>query len=241
MAIQLDIVAQTGSTNADLLARLSAGEQIPEGYWLVADRQVGGRGRQGRRWLDANGNFMGSTVVRVAPQDPAPASLSFVSALAAYEALVPRTADPSVLRLKWPNDILLREAKLCGILLERESEYAVIGIGVNLAAAPALEDRETRSLSEVGPAPDRDTFALALADTFRTELERWRQYGLEPTLARWLAAAHPAGTALKVHDARGEPLSGRFAGLEPDGGLRLRLADGTTHVIRAGDVMLEPD
>jgi BirA family biotin operon repressor/biotin-[acetyl-CoA-carboxylase] ligase len=115
----IEAVPATGSTNADLIARLAAGERVPEGYWLVADRQTLGRGRQGRVWLDAVGNFMGSTVVHLSAQDPAPASLSFVAALAVYEAVLPRIPNPRELQLKWPNDVLLGGGKFCGLLLER--------------------------------------------------------------------------------------------------------------------------
>ena len=234
----ITVVPETGSTNADLLARLASGERPAEGDWLVADRQSAGRGRQGRNWLDAPGNFMGSTVVHVSPQDPPAASLSFVAALAVYEAVLARVAHPRELELKWPNDVLLAGDKLCGLLLEREGETVVVGIGVNLACAPNLDDRRARSLAEHGPAPDRDAFAADLAAQFDLELGRWRQYGLESILNRWLAAAHPPGTALTVHEPDGGTLSGKFAGLERDGALRLRLADGAVRVIHAGDVML---
>jgi BirA family biotin operon repressor/biotin-[acetyl-CoA-carboxylase] ligase len=229
-------VPETGSTNADLLARLSAGEHVVEGDWLVADRQTRGRGRQGRTWLDAPGNFMGSTVVHVSLQDPPAATLSFVAALAVYEAVLPRLGNPRELQLKWPNDVLLGGGKFCGLLLEREGAGVVVGIGVNLALAPAVE--RANSLSDRGPPPDRDAFAADLAKQFDLELGRWRQYGLEPILNRWLAAAHPVGSALTVHEPNGGRLSGAFAGLERDGALRLRLADGRCRVIHAGDVML---
>ncbi|MXP42370.1 biotin--[acetyl-CoA-carboxylase] ligase [Altererythrobacter soli] len=235
----IQTVPETRSTSADLLARLAAGERIAEGYWLVADRQTGGRGRQGRSWLDAPGNFMGSTVVHLSPQDPAPPSLSFVAALAVYEVVLARIGNPREVQLKWPNDVLLGGAKFCGLLLEREGGSAVIGIGVNLAEAPDVADRHTRTLAEYGPAPDRDAFAAELASQFDLELGRWRQYGLEPILSRWLAAAHPLGSALSVHEPSGTRVSGAFDGLEPDGALRLRLADGTVRVIHAGDVLLE--
>ena len=77
-----------------------------------------------------------------------------------------------------------------------------------------------------------------LAEAFDRELERWRTFGIEPLVRRWLAAAHPVGTALRVHDAEGQPTSGRFAGLAADGSLLLRLEDGTTRAIHAGDVTL---
>ena len=232
-------VPETGSTNADLLARLAAGERLAEGDWLVADRQTGGRGRQGRSWLDAPGNFMGSTVIHLSPQDPSPASLSFVAALAVYETVLPRVGNPLELQLKWPNDVLLGGQKFCGLLLEREGMSVVLDIGVNLAKAPAVAERETRTLADYGPPPARDAFAADLAAQFDLELGRWRQYGLGPILNRWLAAAHPLGSPLTVHEPNGQRIAGAFDGLAPDGALRLRLADGTTRVIHAGDVMLE--
>lgn len=234
----IETVAETGSTNADLAARLRGGERVAEGDWLVADRQVAGRGRQGRPWSDGAGNFMGSTVVRPGAGDPPAHTLTLVTALAAYEAVLPLLADPRALVIKWPNDLLLRGAKLSGILLERAGDAVVVGIGINLAQAPDLPDRPTVALAHLGPAPDRDSFAATLAETFDRELERWRNFGVEPLIRRWLAAAHPVETPLRVHDADGAAVSGRFAGLAPDASLLLRLEDGTTRAIHAGDVTL---
>ncbi|AKM07366.1 biotin--[acetyl-CoA-carboxylase] ligase [Pelagerythrobacter marensis] len=234
----IEVVAETGSTNADLTTRLRDGERMAEGDWLVADRQTAGRGRQGRPWSDGAGNFMGSTIVRPGPGDPPPHTLTLVTALAAYEAVLPLLADPQALVIKWPNDLLLRGAKLSGILLERAGDAVVIGIGINLAQAPDLPDRPTVALAQLGPAPDRDAFARTLAETFDRELERWRSYGVEPLIRRWLAAAHAIGTPLRVHDAEGVPTFGQFAGLAADASLLLRLEDGTTRAIHAGDVTL---
>ena len=231
-------VPETGSTNADLAAQLRAGEAVGEGSWLVADRQTAGRGRQGRSWFDGHGNFMGSTLVRPHERDPSPASLAFVTALAVYEAVVPLIANPSELTLKWPNDLMLAGAKLSGILLEREGDAIIVGIGVNLAAAPDLPDRRTVALAVFGPAPERDTFARSLATSFDRELERWRSFGLEPLVRRWESVAHPHGTSLRVHPPGEEPILGEYAGLTEDGALRLRLAGGESRVIHAGDVML---
>lgn len=229
-------VLETGSTNADLLALLGAGERIAEGEWLVADRQTAGRGRQGRQWFDGAGNFMGSTAVRLAPGDPPAASFALAAGLAVYEAVMPLLADQAPLRLKWPNDLTHAGAKLAGVLLERAGEALVVGVGVNLARAPLLEGRATVALAELGPAPDRDLFARALAASFALELERWRSYGLDPLARRWQAAAHPPGTPLTVAPPGEEPLTGAFDGLTQDGALRLRLADGTARVMHAGDV-----
>ena len=211
-----------------------------EGVWLVADRQTGGRGRHGRQWFDGAGNFMGSTVVPLRFGDPAPGTLALVAGLAVHAVVAPLletvVSASAALRLKWPNDLMIGRAKLAGVLLEREGDAVVIGIGVNLAVAPSLPDRETVSLAELGVTAPRDDFARSLAQTFAQELERWRTYGLEPIVNRWLAAAHPIGTPLSVGMAGELPLQGTFAGLTSEGALQLRAADGTTHVIQSGEV-----
>lgn len=229
-------VSETGSTNADLLRELRAGERLAEGDWLVASRQSAGRGRQGREWFDGAGNFMGSTVVRLNPGDPPPASFALAVGLALYEAVVTLLPDPAPLRLKWPNDLTFAGAKLAGILLEREGEALVVGVGVNLAQAPAIEGRATLALAALAPVPDRDLFASTLAVSFALELERWRSYGLEPLVRRWQAVAHPARTPLTVTPPGEEPVAGAFDGLTDEGALRLRLADGSLRVMHAGDV-----
>lgn len=236
----IENVAATGSTNADLVARLASGNIVPEGHWLIADRQLAGRGRQGRTWFDGIGNFMGSTTVKRRAGDPAAASLALLAGLAVHETIAPFIPPPRRAVLKWPNDVMIGAAKLAGILLEASEDDIIVGIGVNLAAAPELPDRQTIALAALGPAPDRDGFASALARCFAIELDRWRTFGLEPMIRRWLAAAHPAGTPLHVGEP-GEPsLLGTFAGLTSDGALQLRLPDATTRIVHAGEVRLAP-
>ena len=182
---------------------------------------------------------MGSTIIELRVGDPCPTTLPMVAGLAAYEALVPMLVGAARLELKWPNDVLLAGTKLAGILLERSGDHVICGVGVNLAMGPALADRGASHLAARRPAPDRDMFAHGLADSLARELGRWRQDGAGESLTRWLAAAHPVGSLLSVHDDASMRVTGRFAGLEPDGGLRIALADGTIRIIRAGDVVLE--
>jgi BirA family biotin operon repressor/biotin-[acetyl-CoA-carboxylase] ligase len=78
----IEVVDETGSTNADLLGRVAGGEVIPEGYWLRAERQTGGRGRLGRSWESPKGNLFCSTVINLRPTDPSPATLSMVTGIA---------------------------------------------------------------------------------------------------------------------------------------------------------------
>ncbi|KPF65456.1 biotin--protein ligase [Porphyrobacter sp. AAP60] len=232
------MVEETGSTNADIANAIRAGEAWPEGRWLVARRQTAGRGRQGREWFDGAGNFMGSCAVKVTQGDPPPATLSFVAALAVWDAAGEALGERDDLALKWPNDVLLGGGKLSGILLEMVKGRVVVGIGVNLARAPDLPDRKTAALAQVAsPLPPED-FARSLARHFSARLADWRMHGLGATLGRFLGASiHAQGSPVTVHDTDGSRLSGSFAGLEEsDGALRLRLADGSERVIRAGDI-----
>ncbi len=234
----LEFIAETTSTNADFAARLRAAVHVPEGHWLITGRQTQGRGRLGRQWHDGLGNYMGSTLVHLGHGDPAPGTLALVAGLALFEVVMPMLTADQGLMLKWPNDLLVERAKLAGILLERERDAVIIGIGVNLVSAPRLPDRKAISLSELGSNVARDTFAEALARQFDIELARWRSFGLSPIINRWLSAAHPVGTPLTINCEAVLSLSGTFAGLTDDGALQLRAADGTTHLINAGEVSL---
>ncbi len=224
-------VAETGSTNADLLAEAQAG--APEGQWLRAETQSGGRGRVGRIWLSPPGNLYASTIVRLHPGEPEPATLALVAAVA-LEEVASAYAGPGKLQLKWPNDLMAGAAKLAGILLERVGDAVVIGFGVNLAHHPENLERPTSSLAALsGTAPDPHAFLTDLADAFARWLGRWRSEGLLSVRAQWLGQAHPIGTALTTGGKEG-----LFEGLDGEGALLLRYADGGVETIRAGDVFL---
>jgi len=231
----IETVAEIGSTNSALLARVGGGEGPSEGHWLIADRQSAGRGRAGRQWYDGYGNFMGSTLARLVPGDPPATTLSLVAGVALHRTLVALIGENPSIQLKWPNDVLLGGAKLAGILLERQGDAVVVGIGVNLASAPQLPDRPTISLAG---AIARDAFALALASHWDEALAAWHAQGWDMLRSDWLARAHPHGTLLQVRDPDFGMIIGAFAGLEPDGAALLRLADGTTRAIHAGDIEL---
>jgi BirA family biotin operon repressor/biotin-[acetyl-CoA-carboxylase] ligase len=218
-------VPETGSTNDDVAALARDG--APEGLWLRAERQSGGKGRQGRAWQSPPGNLYASTLVRVDPKHPPPPTLALVAAVALHEAVSRYTSRALI---KWPNDIIINRAKLAGILLERQADAVVIGFGVNLAHHPEDLDRPAASLgARVAP----EALLRRLAACFEIWLERWKLEGLAPVRAAWLAAAHPLATPLASGGAEGV-----FDGLDETGALRLRLADGAIRVVHAGDVFL---
>jgi len=218
---------------------LRAAQGAPEGLWLRADAQDGGRGRLGRSWESPKGNLFASTIVRLRDSDPSPAGLAFVTAVAAYDAV--RHMAPQVdIVLKWPNDILTHDgSKLCGILLERAADAVIVGIGLNLVWHPQNLDRKVSDLLTLGAAPlDAQTALEILADAFARYLSIWRLSGLGAIVRHWETHAHPRGTALSAKLPDGEAVDGLYVGLDNDGALRLRLADGSIRAIHAADVFL---
>ncbi|MFC0683791.1 biotin--[acetyl-CoA-carboxylase] ligase [Novosphingobium clariflavum] len=235
----IEVVEETASTNADLVRRLGAGESIDEGFWLRAVRQSAGRGRRGKAWSSPEGNLYASTVVARRAGDPPVHTLAFVAAVAVRDLIVSLLPGGTAIQLKWPNDVLVEGAKISGILLERRGDDVIVGIGINVVSAPELADRATTSIhSAKGRIADAHGVLEILADAFAERLVQWRMEGLSATLNAWQQGAYPQGTALKVMlDGDGE-VTGTFAGLDPDGALRLRLADASLRVIHAGDVSL---
>ena len=234
----LELVQEIPSTNAALVARVGGGDCLLEGHWLVADRQTAGRGRAGRVWSDGFGDFMGSTAVRLAPHETAPQTLALVAGLALWDAIAACAPGLPALYLKWPNDVLVGQAKLAGILLERVGDTVIVGIGVNLASAPVVSGRETASLASLGHPVARDAFAAILAERWAAHLGAWHA-GQWPALrAAWEERAVPRGTLVSVNDRDHGPIMGGFAGIDADGVAQLRLADGRVLAIHAGDVDL---
>ena len=233
---EIRTVSETSSTNEDMLASAASGAE--EGLWLRAETQTAGRGRMGRGWHSPVGNLYATTLVRLRDADPAAATLAFVAAIAMIETC--RSYAPEIgFEIKWPNDVLVDGAKLSGILLERSGSAVVTGFGVNLGFHPVGLDRPVTSLAALGiERPDPGHFCKDLARHFALWLATWRSEGLTPIRDAWCDRAHRLGTPLIANLADGNSLSGTFSGLADDCALLLRLADGETRAIHAGDVFL---
>lgn len=214
-------------------ARIDEGE----GFWLRAEKQSGGKGRMGRQWESPVGNLYCSTIVDLHPADPPPSSLSFAAALAVHDALRLYLPHAQVM-LKWPNDILVSDAKICGILLERTGDAVVVGIGVNIAVVPSISNRKVTSMHIEGAETSltAEAFLDELAPIFAVSIDEWRSEGMSSLLERWQNKAHPVGIALSVSQPDGTKISGEYRGLTSDGALRLRKPDGALIAIHAGDI-----
>jgi BirA family biotin operon repressor/biotin-[acetyl-CoA-carboxylase] ligase len=222
------------------LRQLGSGTEGP--FWVVADEQSEGRGRSGRRWQSPKGNLYATLALRPGVGAGVATQLSFVAALAAYDAIASQlpAEQPEALRLKWPNDVLLGGAKIAGILIEsiasaKGTGVAVaIGIGINVALAPQYTGRPVAALGS-DPAACAAAFD-ALARAFETWLTRWDQgCGFAGIRQAWLTRAHVIGELLNV-SLNGSSIGGRFHGLDERGALQLETDAGVVITVNAGDI-----
>jgi BirA family biotin operon repressor/biotin-[acetyl-CoA-carboxylase] ligase len=225
-----------GSTNDE--ARRLAGEGAPHGTVVHADEQTAGRGRLARLWFSPPGNLYVSIVLRLQLAPARSVELSFVATLAvadAVDALLPSHTRTS---LKWPNDVLVRDGKIAGILLEQDGDATILGIGVNVLHAPEGLSYNVSTIVGSGGLATVDGMRERLLKALGDWLGVWQQDGFTPVRAAWLARAHPPGTALSV--ALGDRfITGTFAGIDTDGALLLDTSEGRSRII-AGDVQLQP-
>ena len=233
--VALDTVTSTND-EAGHLAEAGAAE----GTVVWARAQTGGRGRRGRRWDSPVGNLYCSTVLR--PDCPAPraAELGFVAALAVAD-MVPAGR---VVRVKWPNDVMVDGGKIAGTLLESaigqsgHVDYVVAGIGLNVGFAPQLPEMRypgalLGSCVSVEQALERLTRGLA------GRLDEWRRSGFEAVRRAWLAKAGPLGMEVDVKLSEGV-VRGRFAGIDREGALLLDADAGPRRVV-SGELLGRTD
>jgi BirA family biotin operon repressor/biotin-[acetyl-CoA-carboxylase] ligase len=226
-----------GSTNAEALTRVRAGERGP--LWVTAKRQSAGRGRRGRAWVSEPGNLYASLLLT----DPAAPErfpeLSFVAALALHDAIggrVPGLANRLV--LKWPNDLLIDRNKFAGILIEGEGTTVIIGIGVNCVHHPDGTEYPATDLAAAGVRATPESLFAPLTAAMVARLAQWdRGAGFAAIRTDWLARAAGFGKPIRVKSGDSE-IAGQFDTIDETGRLVLRLADGTMQTVTAGDVFL---
>jgi len=234
------VLPSTDSTMAEG-ARQAASLSGPT--WICALEQTSGRGRRGRAWAMPPGNFAASLVLRpdVAPGDAA--LCSFVAALGLRDALLGAGVPEGALSLKWPNDVLLNGGKVAGILLESIGAGAridnlIIGIGVNLAGAPAAAEVEPGALppvslhAETGVTISPEDFLDLLAPAHDRWERQFTTYGFAPIRTAWLSHAARLGETITARTTRDE-IVGRFADVDIEGHLVLETAKGAQRIAAA--------
>ena len=224
------------STNSVLARRLREGTRVPE--LCAAEIQTAGKGRLGRRWVSGLGQ---SLVLSVSWRFDAPADglsgLSLAVGVALVEALA--AGGFGGVMLKWPNDLLVDERKLAGILVEVSrsgsgSAACVAGVGFNLDLAPVDSGRIDQPWTDFargfGRVPVRSTLAAQAANALLDAFEQYRDHGLEPFAARWRERDALHGRRVRVLSG-GAPIDGTARGIDGDGAL---LVEHSAGVVRCG-------
>ena len=245
--VELDCV---DSTNAEA-KRLA--EQGADDFTIVwARRQTAGRGRRGREWASEDGNLFFSILLRMPYPMETMTQLSFVAANAVADAVQVAAPRGCFVNVKWPNDVLVEGQKISGILMEGDPNmqtgafnWLVLGIGVNVASHPVVEDGAfgATSLAAQGVTGDGlDVLPLldTLAKRFMAGLATWRNLGFGPIRRHWLARAKGVGGPVTVR-LPNETIKGVFGALDENGALILHLDGQPNRTITAGDVFIPQD
>lgn len=247
----IEVHEEIDSTNARLLAAGSP----PEGRALacLAEFQQSGRGRRGRRWLSPPGSGVCLSVAWQFDRPPLRfASLGLVVGLAVRGAL--KELGVSRAMLKWPNDLVVEDRKLGGVLVEMRAEgngpsLAVVGVGVNYRLGQDVDAAVVESgglpptdlAAAIGEddTPDRNTVASAMLSALVRRIEAFGREGPGDLAGEWRDADALAGRAVSV-DLGGERVTGLAAGIDDDGALRVERESGTMRVT-AGDVSVRAE
>lgn len=229
------------STSLEAQRRAQQGVAGP--CWLTASVQTAGRGRQGRPWVSKSGNLYSTALLPIDALTREISTLSLTVGLAVRDAVVDATQGRVIPGLKWPNDVRVDGAKLCGILLEtgrsdNTGYWLSIGIGLNINFAPEIPEYKTVCLK--GLLPDlllepRDM--LTIVDRFlRFRMNQQQDRGLSSIVEDWCQATDQWGQSYTAHFGN-KAITGRFAGLNSMGELMLKTEDGSLVNVSAGDVI----
>ena len=224
-----------GSTNDLAAVRLAAGS--PDLTIITADEQTTGRGRHGRNWHTPPGAALAISIVLHTPAKSPPWAYAPLGALAVHSALIDLGLKPSI---KWPNDVLLSEKKVCGILAEAhwqggQMRGVVLGIGINI-------------LPEAVPAGRLPFPATSVAEAAGREVDRWKVFaGVIGHLLFWrsriespqFVADWEARLAFKGQRVQVGEHTGRLLGIDPEGSLLLETTSGIK-TFPAGELSLRP-
>lgn len=240
--LAIEVVAQTGSTNTDLINRAAT---LINPTLLVAETQTTGRGRAGRSWLSAPGSSLTFSLAwpfSTSPQDLL--GLPLVVGVALAEAL--DALDVKV-QLKWPNDVLRNGKKLAGVLIETVNQHkqtwAIIGIGINLLMPEELEQQINHPVAEATwlAQMDRNALLATLINHLVSCLRQFSLSGFSTFVPTWNALHAYTNQQVCILEQNQIIRQGVALGVDNSGCLLLQDQHGIVRTIIAGDVSLRPN
>lgn len=232
------------STNAEAARRVAAGQSAP--LWIFAAEQTAGVGRRGRVWASPKGNFAATVVFPLRQPVHVAALHSFVAANALYDTCRDVLGAEAGLSLKWPNDVLFRDRKMAGILLETLGigpSHMCIGFGVNLNSDPSADSIEQGALAPIRLGDHRDAAIdpLEFLTLLATHFDAWQRSfdaaGFAPARRVWMSRAARLGEVITARTGQ-RAVSGVFETVDDSGALVLQAAD-QRHLITAADIFFD--
>ncbi|MFT6105934.1 MAG: BirA family biotin operon repressor/biotin-[acetyl-CoA-carboxylase] ligase [Rickettsiales bacterium] len=223
----IDHHSEISSTN-DFALELIKNNQAISNQVILSDAQNGGKGRLGRSWISPQGNLYFSIILKI-PEGIDFSNLSFVAAVALGEAI-----NLKKINYKWPNDILLEGKKIAGILLEKDGDFLVIGIGVNLISNPTKTNYPAGNLKDLGIDLEKTDLLKSFLDQFSNLQQKWHSFGFSPIRNLWLLRAWNVGKEINAN-LQNESIKGIFKDLDQNGNLILNV-DNQDLIISSGEI-----
>lgn len=238
---RLLIFDEIDSTNQEALRLAKNG--ICQDLVIFAKNQTDGYGRSKRPWQSGEGNLAMSILLKSDDFSKVQSQLSFVVGLSLYDVIGRILSTQNIVAevmLKWPNDLMINEAKIAGILLEsikyNNIKYLVIGIGVNLCSAPKIENRQTTSLNNLGlkVISARELLDLIM-NSFIYYNDLWRKQGFGVIRKLWLEKTFKTGDLVTFTDGSIK-IVGHFLDIDSEGAVRMKLSSGEIYSKTSGEV-----
>lgn len=236
------MLALTRVESTNVTAMQKASEGTRDNLWVVSGEQTAGKGRRGRVWQTSEGNLAASIFLKIPGATQNPELLGFVAAIAVAKSVRDVLGDDaSKISLKWPNDVLVNDAKLAGILLEAKSLPGdnlaiIVGMGINVANVPMDVPYKTIALNQILPHLSAATMFAKLTKNWVETFAIWNyDQGRQQILDKWRELARGLGDAILVKRVN-DQIEGKFAAIDDQGRLVVELKNGQFEIISVGDV-----
>lgn len=246
MGRELHILSTTPSTQED--ARRLAEEGAPEGTVVLAEEQTGGRGRMGKSFFSPYGKGVWMSII-LRPSQPLHLvqQLTLLCGVAVQRGI--RNTTGLAAGIKWPNDLLINDKKICGILLESKAEddrvsYCIAGLGISANISKESYPEELQPIAtslkeESGRAVDRNDLILSVLHELEELYKIYNRDGFQPIASLWEASSITLNREVSVQSPAGVT-TGKAVGLHPSGALLIEKSDGSHYPVFSGDIRISP-
>lgn len=243
-SFQLLILDEVDSTNEEA-KRIAASDSSPSHLVIWSRKQTSGKGRYGRQWESEDGNLFMTIILPRTGSIQDMGQLSFVSSLAVEGSIVELATKYNLnvdIKVKWPNDVLVNNKKIAGILLETaglNNEFIIIGIGVNVSSSPQnLKDKATNLFNEGFYFTEANFMLGFIMTNFVKHYHQWLTNDFRVIRDQWLLKAAKVGENITVQTYQSR-VSGEFIDIDFNGAIRIKVASGQICSVYSGEVFFD--